>query len=706
MTLFLTSALMASLPVNARNYLVPLNEVVSKLGEAQPGDRIVVKDGVYENQDLKWTGGGNATTPVIIEPQTKGGVIIKGASSLVLSAHNLVVRGLYFLDGSPLRRSVIETSHGSQSSNDCRITECVIKNFNTSDRSEKRSYVILSGKNIRVDHCQFVEKQNIGVTLIVNLNGPAFLANHHRIDHNYFGPRAVYGSNGAETIRIGTSQQSYESSNTLVENNAFDRCSGEVEVVSVKSCDNIIRGNYFYECEGLVALRHGKRNIVEENTFIGNGKKNTGGVRIVDEGHIVRNNRFYNLAGKRFFSALAIMDCVPNSLPNRYVQVKNIEISGNVYVDCSNLELGTGRDEERTLPPQNVLFKDNTIINRSLTAPFLWIDSATCITCVDNKVDLAQPISAEGFVNKHLRSPKIPTYGEMLLETLEGRVAEFPKGALQSTNVTVRDTDDLSKVVREAPAGSNLFLQGEEYRLYETVLVDKPITIKSETGHSILRSVSNLRNLVTLKDGARLNISGVVFDGSTALGSSVVEAGISTEKKMSGVYSLVVEGCEFRNFNESGCSGIRGLKSTFADSVLVKDCSFSDFSGSGINYSYENEDKGIYSAEVILIQNCSFERFLGIPVNIYRGGSDESTAGPHVEITDCRFADCCNKGRGSVLRLIGPQYLRVTRCKFQNSGRGGVSIRLDETAWEDVAISDCTFSNSGRVLSMTGKALK
>ena len=51
----------------------------------------------------------------------------------------------------------------------------------------------------------------------------------------------VYGSNGAETMRVGTSQQAYSSSNTVIENNLFERCSGEVEVISIKSSDNIIR---------------------------------------------------------------------------------------------------------------------------------------------------------------------------------------------------------------------------------------------------------------------------------------------------------------------------------------------------------------------------------------------------------------------------------------------------------------------------------
>ena len=146
-------------------------------------------------------------------------------------------------------------------------------------------------------------------------------------------------------MRIGTSQQSYETSATTVCDNFFDRCSGEVEVISIKSCDNIVRGNYLWECEGVVALRHGKRN--------------TGGVRVIDSDHVIRNNIFVSLAGQRFFSALGVMNAVPNSLPNRYVQVSDITITDNVYVDCTNLEFGTGADAERTSAPRSIDFKRN-----------------------------------------------------------------------------------------------------------------------------------------------------------------------------------------------------------------------------------------------------------------------------------------------------------------------------------------------------------
>lgn len=108
----------------------------------------------------------------------------------------------------------------------------------------------------------------------------------------------------------------------------------------------------------------------------------------------------------------------------------------------------------------------------------------------------------------------------------------------------------------------------------------------------------------------------------------------------------------------------------------------------------------------MLIENCSFYRLIGLPINIYRGGSDESTAGPYVTIRHCTFVDCCNKERGSVMRLIGPQVLTVENCNFDNSGRGGATIRLDEATWEKVRIANCNLWNSGRMVTTTAQAIQ
>lgn len=695
-------ALMLATPMagEARDYMTSLPGVADCLKKAVAGDRVIIEAGTYRDVDLKWKAVGTKQAPITVEAKP-GTVLITGRSSLVMGGKHFVVSGLEFRNGYPSRRSVVEFAGGKDFAQDCNLTRCVIDNYNTEDRSQSKSYIYLSGQRNRVDHCELLRKYNLGVTLLVNLNGANNLNNHHQIDHNYFGPREVYGSNGAETMRIGTSQQSYETSATTVCDNFFDRCSGEVEVISIKSCDNIVRGNYLWECEGVVALRHGKRNLVENNTFVGNGKRNTGGVRVVDSDHVIRNNIFVSLAGQRFFSALGVMNAVPNSLPNRYVQVSDITITDNVYVDCTNLEFGTGADAERTSAPRSIDFKRNRLCVSGMQNPFQMVDKASEVCFADNIMNKNLEGLPSGIKIAKVKLPMVPTYQQMISRTI-GKLSETAKTAkAEARTVMVAKDADLPQVLAQAEDGDSFVLQGDEYKLVKTVLVQKNVTIRSVSGKTLLRSVgTSVPHLMTIDNGGSLEVEGLVFDGRLEPGGSSPETGISTAKTMTTPYKLKVNNCKFINFGENGCAAIRGQKSTFADSLIVTGCLIADCSGGGVDFASEKDDKGRYNAENMLIENCEFRRLLGTPVNVYRGGSDESTAGPYVTVRNCFFYDCCNKQRGSVLRLMGPQYLRVSDCQFFNSGRGGVSVRLDETSWEDVVIERCKFENSGAVLAM------
>src|SRR5690606_35984626 len=115
-------------------------------------------------------------------------------------------------------------------------------------------------------------------------------------------------------------------------------------------------------CEGSVVLRHGSKNIVQGNVFIGNEKPFTGGVRLVNPGHQVFDNVFKDLRGTGFRSAISVMNGVPNSLINRYYQVKDARVENNTFINSPAILFGTGKDAERTLSPQNVSFRNNLLV--------------------------------------------------------------------------------------------------------------------------------------------------------------------------------------------------------------------------------------------------------------------------------------------------------------------------------------------------------
>lgn len=705
-------AVAAVLPGVAKEYRVSLPEVAAALRQAGPGDRIVVEDGDYRDLELKWRGRGAAGAPLRIEAATPGGVKIGGTSTLRLAGQWLEIAGFDFRGGTAPKGAVVEFRCGQEVADDCRLTDCVIDGYNPVRRDMAYSYVILYGRRNRVDHCTFSGKLNLGVTLIVMLNEERSQQNFHRIDHNHFAPRPVYGSNGAETIRVGTSQQAYRSSNTLIEENLFERCDGEVEVVSIKSSDNIIRRNFFFESQGVLALRHGDRNLVEENIFVGNGVRNTGGIRIVNAGHRVVRNTLVGIVGDRFFSALAVMNAVPNSLPNRYCLVEDVEIADNTFVDCSNIEFGTGKDLERTLAPERVAFERNTIVNKALTEPFIAVDRTDGFAFRDNKVALGAKCKLEGFKNVVPMLPVLPSEAEMRAD--KGAARYRPQcGAPTPAPRThlLRSGDDLPAAVERAGAGDTVVLAdaGGDYPVSRAMTVRVPLTIRAagEGARPVVRFVGEKGdNMVTIADGGELHIEGIAFSGVLEPGKALAKAGISTAENMIRPYDLFVDNCEFADFGEGGFFAIKGTQSTFAGRVEIRNSLFRNLSGDAIHYAAERDDKGRYNADDMLIENCSFYRILGLPINIYRGGSDESTAGPYVFVRSCNFEDCCNKERGSVMRLVGPQVLAVEGCNFSDSGRGGCSIRLDEATWEKVSIADCNLWNSGRILSMTGNAVK
>lgn len=708
-------AVAAVLPGVAKEYRVSLPEVAAALRQAGPGDRIVVEDGDYRDLELKWRGRGAAGAPLRIETATPGGVKIGGSSSLRLAGQWLEIAGFDFRGGTAPKGAVVEFRCGQEVADDCRLTDCVIDGYNPVRRDMAYSYVILYGRRNRVDHCTFSGKLNLGVTLIVMLNEERSQQNFHRIDHNHFAPRPVYGSNGAETIRVGTSQQAYRSSNTLIEENLFERCDGEVEVVSIKSSDNIIRRNIFFESQGVLALRHGDRNLVEENIFIGNGVRNTGGIRIVNAGHRVVRNTLVGIVGGRFFSALAVMNAVPNSLPNRYCLVEDVEIADNTFVDCSNIEFGTGKDLERTLAPERVVFERNTIVNKALTEPFIAVDRTDGFAFRDNKVALGRKCTLAGFKNVVPMLPVLPSLpSETEMRAGRGAARYRPQCGTQTpaprTHV-LRSGDDLPAAVERAGAGDTVVLAdaGGDYPVSRAMTVRVPLTIRAagEGARPVVRFVGDKAdNMVTIADGGELRIEGIAFSGVLEPGKALAKAGISTAESMIRPYDLFVDNCEFADFGEGGFFAIKGTQSTFAGRVEIRNSLFRNLSGDAIHYAAERDDKGRYNADDMLIENCSFYRILGLPINIYRGGSDESTAGPYLFVRRCNFEECCNKERGSVMRLVGPQVLAVEGCNFSDSGRGGCSIRLDEATWEKVSIADCNLWNSGRILSMTGNAVK
>ncbi|MCB1122540.1 MAG: polysaccharide lyase 6 family protein, partial [Verrucomicrobiae bacterium] len=151
----------------------------------------------------------------------------------------------------------------------------------------------------RIDHNLLEEKQNGGVMIYTAGSGEETgnqAARYNRIDHNHFRNFHRGQGNGFETIRLGTSTYSHSSAYTIIEYNLFERCNGEAEIISIKTCNNTIRHNTFRNSRGMLTLRNTHDCLVEGNYFFNDGsEQDSSGVRFYGQGHVIINNYFEGL---------------------------------------------------------------------------------------------------------------------------------------------------------------------------------------------------------------------------------------------------------------------------------------------------------------------------------------------------------------------------------------------------------------------------
>jgi hypothetical protein len=389
-----TAALAAwVVPAEARDHLVRDQQEYARAAKSlMPGDRVVLANGEWRDFAIRFSGEGTSASPITLTAETPGKVILAGRSSLRLAGNYLVVSNLVFRDGHGTGEELIAFRDGSKRwAENSRLTGVVVDSYGAPDQAGTDHWVSLYGRNNRVDHSHFTGKAHGGAMLVVVRAANVPLDNHHRIDHNYFGPRPPLGENGGETIRIGTSQESQSDSFTTVEDNFFERCNGEVEIVSVKSGANVLRRNVVVESQGAFVLRHGHGNVIEDNVFFGNGVEHTGGIRVINRRQTVRNNYLEGLAGDGSYSALSLMNGVPNSPRNRYEQVQDALVERNSVIDAATVTLGNGADQELSLAPVSTRFVGNLFVNSKRGDPFVARSDIGGIAFTSNVLSMTGP---------------------------------------------------------------------------------------------------------------------------------------------------------------------------------------------------------------------------------------------------------------------------------------------------------------------------
>ncbi len=735
--LFVTLMLLSTVQVWANTLSVSTTQELVRSGlQAKAGDTVVIKSGNYLNCNLIISAKGTARQPIIFMAQVPGSVHFTGNSYLHITGTYITVSGVVFKNGFAGKNHVWQFSHGKEVANNSRITASSIQSFNNPLRLDENHWLTLSGKNNRVDHCNFTDKTNLGVLVAVLLDDDRSRINNHSIDSNYFGIRKPLGSNAGEMIRVGVSQHCTFYSNTVIKNNFFEYCDGETEIVSIKSCGNKVVGNVFKECQGAVVLRHGNDNTVEGNLFYGNDKEGTGGVRVINEGNWIVNNFMSHCKGQGFRSPLAIMAGVFNSPANRYLPVRDAVIANNTFLNCTPFSISEGKDAERSVDPKNVLLLNN-LFYANTPGPLCYT-----VSTIDSVFAAGNVFSAS------LTNPGVQGFTAGTISMQKWDSKGFPViGASGANNATKKILDSLNAIAstRGVRAFSNsigannlnyfkallanaskLGNSWESKKLSDakiattnnaTSATTNPANT-SATNTTKTITVSNANELeaaisagantkIILKPGSYTFLEPIVIKGNVIISSNGAVVNFATSSAINNLFTLqqnahltiqnssinasavaarhfmavTSDGSGIHNSISITASNIQGFtgaaivmapKSSYLDKITIQNSVFENNKAALLSLKDEDDNKGYYNAERIVLTNNSFTNHTGQLATIYRGGNDESTMGPIFTFSNNKMLNCT--ANGALIELFGVQQSNVNNNVFTSSNIAGKTV--------------------------------
>ena len=727
-------------------------EVLSALKNAQAGDVITLLNGVYNDLEIKFRGQGTKENPIVLKAETPGKVLIQGKSFLKFGGQFLIADGLYFKNGySPSNAVVDFRINKDEIANNCVFTNSVIIDFNKPRRDKSDLWVQFWGRNNELSNCYIAGKTNRGPTVRVSIEGIESINNHHKIISNHFGPRPVKGGPSGETIQLGNSYTSMSPSYTLIERNLFEECNGEVEVISSKTNFNIFRNNVFYKSEGSLVTRHGNYCTIDGNYFIGDGiNENYGGIRIINTGHWVTNNYFFNLKGKSFRSPLAVMNGIPKSPLNRYNQVTDVVVAFNTYINCSSpWQFGVGQnlDQKEVLPKSeirsarairttvanNIIYNENALENIVVEN-----DKADGVLFKNNIVDNQGGVFKDfngGITELSLELNKISddilvpsgisedveVFKGFDFNTIEKDIFGTSRrdinaiGAFIGVDVTnpnildkskygttwfsnevetkapsvivVTNNENLQSKIDEAENGDIIILSSGKHTIKKSLIINKKLTIKSEDKTKMELFYSGDSKTPLFS----LQPYGKLTLKNVAVkGNTLNYAFASLERNMSNHFGLTVFNSKISDFDYV----LKVYKESFAERITFENTSISNCTN-GIELSEEINDRGDYNTEYLVITNCTFNNVKQNVIDYYRGGYDESTIGGNLLITNSNFTNCGAEEKNNILL----NHRGIINVNINNNTFTNNDVNLISLLWgaKNNKASNNTAQNSGKI---------
>ena len=375
-------------------------ELQTAVNQAKPGDEIVIANGLYSDWDITVPCKGTEEAPITIRAQSPQGVTLTDESTFKVSGAYIIIRDIRFEDCRLLDSCVL-----LDSALNVRVTACVFEG------AFGRAPVIgVKGHSVgcRIDHCKFIKPEARSIQISVRGEKSPMRT---RIDHNLFQDvPPIPAGNGRETIQIGQSQPKWGwfSPMTIVENNTFLRCDGEIEIISNKSSRNTYRNNLFKDCKGELVMRGASHCTIEGNRF----ENCTGGVRLSGTHHRVENNLIINSQK----IGIQLRYGMTKELGGHYQAVSNCLIKNNTVINSGSVGLyvGTSRNRDAgekgisTIAPFNNQIVNNIVIGNQ--GDIVKIDHAPDNMIVDNWFYATDKASASTLDKNTTGDPQLDTH--------------------------------------------------------------------------------------------------------------------------------------------------------------------------------------------------------------------------------------------------------------------------------------------------------
>lgn len=264
-------------------------DLAERVAGLEPGDELVVRDGIYVAWQAELGSEGVADRPIVIRAETPGGAIFKGDTRLRITGRFITLKGFRFEHCGP--GMVVEIGGGS----DSRVTQCQFFGCGSPRNTFRHiARVGVASHRNRIDHCYFTASQSMSIGL--RLRNDQEVGTENRFDHNVFRDIYRFWGNGQENIQLGGGQRRLDDPTTwpmtLVEQNLFDHAWGDSEIISNKSSANIIRQNVAAHCpRSAFTLRAGDHVRFEGNVMVGN----QAGLRVMGREHVITSNLFLGM---------------------------------------------------------------------------------------------------------------------------------------------------------------------------------------------------------------------------------------------------------------------------------------------------------------------------------------------------------------------------------------------------------------------------